>query len=326
MKQHALPLLAGLLLGGALIVGTANAVVHFYVDAVRYAGNAPRTRQDTLPPCPPDVLQWRGGLCGNPRQDAGLAFDDVTVATPRGVTLRAWWVPATDGAPTVVFAHGVGADRREGLRIARTVHDAGWSLLLLDLSNHGTSDNDGTGARYGAVERLDVLAAASWVREQKRAPRVVGFGISMGGASVLMAAAADDRALIDGVVVEAPFASLPELLIKEGELRHLPRMLALAVMDELRDTMGPLVFAHSPAAAAAAVSPRPLLLIVDGKDQLVPAWHANLIYDLARQPKSRLDLEEAEHAMGFNVAAERYTAAVRSFLTGLTTSVTAARP
>src|SRR5688500_4250232 len=186
-------LLLGVLVGAALVVGGMRAVVAYYMDAIRYAGNVPRARLTSLPPCSEETLRWRAGMCATPREDAGMDYRDVAIPTPRGVTVRGWWVPTREAAPAVIFAHGVGSDRREGLRFLKVIRDAGWSTLLLDLSNHGTSDNDGSGARYGAVERLDVLAAATFLRERERVPRVVAFGISMGGASALLAAASDDK-------------------------------------------------------------------------------------------------------------------------------------
>jgi fermentation-respiration switch protein FrsA (DUF1100 family) len=164
------------------------------------------------------------------------------------------------------------------------------------------------------MERLDVLAAARWVRKSKQAPSAVAMGLSMGGASTIMAAAADDEGAIDGVWAEAAYASLPELLMKEAEVRYLPRFMATHIVDDLRENFGAYAFALSPAGAAAAIAPRPLMVVVDENDDLIPSWHGDLIFELARQPKQQLVIAGAEHAQGYNRNPQLYARELDRFL------------
>ena len=63
------------------------------------------------------------------------------------------------------------------------------NVLLFDFRGHGESD--GHTVRFGAGERRDVLAAVAYLRERRpgQARQVVGLGVSMGAATLTLAAA-----------------------------------------------------------------------------------------------------------------------------------------
>jgi pimeloyl-ACP methyl ester carboxylesterase len=138
-------------------------------------------------------------------QDVGLAYSDVEFAAADGVKLRGWFLPAgTEPGPAVVVVHGwlwnrLGnvagqvpfTDRDvDFLPAARTLHDAGISVLLMDLSNHGES-----GSRFpvtfGLREWQDVVAAVDLLRgrDDVDETRVGVLGCSMGGNAAIYAAA-----------------------------------------------------------------------------------------------------------------------------------------
>ena len=143
-------------------------------------------------------------------QDVGLAYEDVEFAAADGVRLRGWFLPA-DGAadgirpgPAVVVVHGwlwnrLGnvagqvpfTDRDvDFLPAARTMHDAGISVLLMDLSNHGESGSR-LPVTFGLREWQDVVAAVDLLRARPEVdPERVGvLGCSMGGNAAIYAAA-----------------------------------------------------------------------------------------------------------------------------------------
>lgn len=138
-----------------------------------------------------------------------LAFEDVAFRSSDGVELRAWWVPAPAPKGTVVMAHGLNRSRVEMLRRAPFVHASGWNALLLDLRHHGASGGERT--TFGATEKEDVEAAVRLARERSPGP-VVLWGVSLGGASVVFAAAEDPT--VAGVICDSSYRSL------EDTVRH----------------------------------------------------------------------------------------------------------
>jgi uncharacterized protein len=143
-----------------------------------------------------------------------LAFEEVSLTTEDGVTLSGWWVPAEARRGSVVLVHGLFRSRLEMVRKLPFLHEQGWSVLIFDLRHHGASGGDRS--TFGWLERLDVRAAAAEAVRRQPGP-VLGWGISMGAASVMLAAA--DEPKIDGVVCDSVYRSL------EDTLRHHLRML-----------------------------------------------------------------------------------------------------
>lgn len=97
-------------------------------------------------------------------QEVGLAYSGVEFAAADGVRLRGWFLPAgPDAGPAVVVVHGWLWNRLgnvagcvpftdgdvDFLPAARALHDAGISVLLMDLSNHGESGSRRAGIPVG---------------------------------------------------------------------------------------------------------------------------------------------------------------------------------
>ncbi len=121
----------------------------------------------------------------------------VTIPTADGVALAASWrpVPGNDAAPAVLLVHDFSRERRELEPLARTLGDAGYATLAIDLRAHGESVKK-NGQTIPISPRLltdpngfprDVEAAAAWLRT--RAPRTAALGFSTGGYLALLAAA-----------------------------------------------------------------------------------------------------------------------------------------
>jgi len=134
-----------------------------------------------------------------------LAYEDVAFRAADGTELKAWWVPAASSRGTVVMVHGLNRSRLEMVKRVPFVHSAGWNAILLDLRHHGASGGEAT--TFGVKEKDDVEAAARFARERARGPLVL-WGVSLGGASVVLAAADDPE--VRGVICDSSFRSLDD--------------------------------------------------------------------------------------------------------------------
>jgi uncharacterized protein len=136
-------------------------------------------------------------------EEAGLAFEDVEFTATDGVSLRGWFVPGPgDGPkPAVVWVHGWLWNRMgnvagrvpftdrdvDFLPPTKALHEAGYSVLMFDLSNHGES-----GARlpltFGPWEARDYMGAVAYLRSRDDVDpdRIGAIGTSMGGNVVLL--------------------------------------------------------------------------------------------------------------------------------------------
>jgi uncharacterized protein len=140
----------------------------------------------------------------------GLEYREVEVQSTDGIRLRCWWVPAEDAARAAVLVPGWGGYKFEEhlLQTLPVYHDAGYSILMLDLRAQGESG--GMRRTLGYREVRDVQGALAWILQQGyEADNVVLHGWSMGGATALRAAPGTGVA---AVVEEAGYGDLPLLL------------------------------------------------------------------------------------------------------------------
>ncbi len=179
--------------------------------------------------------------------DVGLAFEDVTI--PSGhLLLKGWWMPAANGSTnastTVILVHGHSSTMGKMVRMwATNLHGAGYSLLAFDLRNHGASPDAGGGlVTFGVDEADDVAGAVEFVRGHAAqlgvdADRIVLYGGSMGGATVLTAAARDLPGVM-AVLSDSAYASFTFQAHVDGEKKGYPRFLVDLVLDRM-DSLAP---------------------------------------------------------------------------------------
>jgi alpha-beta hydrolase superfamily lysophospholipase len=203
-----------------------------------------------------------------------LAFEDVAFRSADGVELRGWWVPAPAAKGTVVMAHGLNRSRIEMVRRAPFVHSEGWNALLFDLRHHGASG--GATTTFGAREKEDVKAAVRLARERSPGPVVV-WGVSLGAASVVFAAAEDPT--VAGVICDSSYRSLGDTVRHHLQLfrgfrwwlRLVPRWpLADLTVFWMGRRGGFDPAAVDVQAAARRLAGRPALFVANSEDRRMP--------------------------------------------------------
>ena len=197
-----------------------------------------------------------------------LAVEEVTITAGDGVKLAAW-LAARPGAPALVLLHGYPAEKADVLPIAAALAPR-FTVLLLDQRYFGASG--GRATTIGFRERGDLRHAIDYLAA--RGFGEVGvFGLSLGGAVALLAAAEDDR--IRAVAAYAPF----------GMLKY-PFVALLRGWSLL--FFGHDITAVSPERAAARLS-IPVLLVASRTDAQIPFAHAErLRRALAQNPRAEL--------------------------------------
>ena len=247
-----------------------------------------------------------------------LGFEDIAFASSDGVALKGWWVPAREDLGTVVLVHGLNRSRIEMARKLPFLHRAGWNALLFDLRHHGESGGDAT--TFGYRERQDVEAAVALARSRAKGP-VVLWGVSLGAASVMLAAA-DDRS-IAGVVCDSSYRSLRDTVAHHVVLaRHwrwwLNIVPAWPVADEVVYWMGrrghfdPDVVDVQ--GVAARLAPRPVLFVCNSGDRRMPKEIAVGLTDTVGASASLLVVPGDSHGGAYRDGTAAYETAVSKLL------------
>ncbi len=249
-----------------------------------------------------------------PEKALRLTWEDVSFPA-RGTpcpTLRGWFFPLRKPVGTVLACHGVGANRADLLDIIWLLHDAGFQVLAFDFRGHGESD--GHTVTYGFEEKDDVLGAWDYLLSRKDVDpdRILGFGVSMGAATLLLAL--PDLPRVRAAIADSAFADLDSMA------RHPYRFFPDAVGGALAGATAFFGWIET-GIRVADVSPLraleririPIHFFHGSEDRVIPVSGTERLFDGYRGPKKIRIEKGASH--GGTAAADpfRYREEVREF-------------
>lgn len=243
-------------------------------------------------------------------RDAGLSFASVALRSSDGVDLQSWYVYGERTDAAVLLLHGYQGSKASMLEYAPFLHRAGYPLLVLDLRNHGRSDEALT--TFGLREWRDAVAAADELRARNFS-RIGVLGVSMGAATALYAAENDPR--FDAVVSDVGFYSLRE---SAGDAFRSIVGLPDAVFLPMTSLWGQVLGGASmddidPGRDAGRISPRPLLIIHTDADKLTGPAAGHRLFEAAKEPKTLWAVPDAEHGKVHQKYPAEYEARVLDF-------------
>ena len=214
---------------------------------------------------------------GTPEQ-AGLENGRVIeVTTQDGINLKGWFIERKDSqAPVILYYHGNAGHHGWRADKLKAFYQAGFSVLIAGYRGYG--GNPGTPHEKGLYRDGQVFY--DWLVEQKgRAPgNIILYGESLGTA-VATKIAADNKG--GGLVLEAPFDSLTATAKV-----HYPYIAFIDVL--LRD--------HFPSDQRITSINMPVIVMIAGRDHVVPPERGRRLYQKARQPKQLYVFDGADHS------------------------------
>jgi hypothetical protein len=225
-------------------------------------------------------------------RDHGLDYEALTLSTPDGERLDAWFVPKPQARGAVLVLHGNAGNMSHRMDTIAMFHRLGYSVLIFDYRGYGRS----TG--YPSEEGLYQDARTAWAhltRERGLAPgRIVLFGESLGGA-VAARLAAEERP--GALVLSSVFASAREFAA--DIYPWLPTRWLVRMNYDSRAALAsvhcPVLVAHSP------------------DDEIIPFSHGKKLFEAAPEPRVFLQLAGG-HNDGFIFMREEWVRVLADFL------------
>ena len=267
----------------------------------------------------------------------GLRFASVTVPSRDDhITLKGWFIPGVlpDGRLTVdrmiVVVHGTRTNRESPgdhlLELTAELARHGLGVLSFDM--RGMGESPPAPLSMGNLEQRDVLGAVDFLRSgtppfpELGRPRIIGgLGISMGAATLLLAAAREPA--IQAVVSDSAYADAAPLLEREIPKRkvavigRIPGGLAPSALVMARILYGVDLFDARPVDSIARIAPRPLFLIHGTADDYVPITNFHALNATATSvPGAHVTtwiVTNARHAQAFKVTGAEYVTRVVAF-------------
>jgi len=216
-----------------------------------------------------------------PTQTVGTATaisidsEKVTFTTDDGLTLSAWWVPATEdpNGTTIVVFHGNGGNRTDRAPLARALAQRGYGVLLMDYRGYG--GNPGSPSEAGLL--LDAKAAVAYAisRHDVDPDKLVYFGESLGAAVAIAVAQERPPAAL---ILRSPFTSLTD--VASVHYPYAPTAL-------LRDR-----YLNVETIRKVDV---PLLVLAGSQDTIIPIAQSREVFDAASGPKRFVTVAGTDH-------------------------------
>jgi fermentation-respiration switch protein FrsA (DUF1100 family) len=218
-----------------------------------------------------------------PPAAAGLPqAEEVTLTSADGEKLIAWYVPARDAKPLVIYFHGnTGALNLRAGRFKWLISDG---TGLLGLSYRGYGGSTGKPSEAGMIK--DAAAAYDFAAARYPAKRIVVWGESLGTAIAVAVAAEHD---VSGVILDAPFTSMAAI----GAAAYPFAPVRWLVTDSFRSD------------ERIARVKAPLLVLHGEQDRIVPIVFGEKLFALAKEPKKMV-----RFPLGGHVNLDDYGAAV----------------
>ncbi len=244
-------------------------------------------------------------------------IEEVGFVTPDDISIRGILIRPIEGNRTVIIiCHGISDDKYGSLGHARFLAPAGFGVLLFDFRNFGESG--GNFSTYGYYEKQDIIAAIDYLKKRGDLPeglRIGLFGVSMGAAIAIGAAADDQR--VDCLVVDSPFGSLSQIALDYAQrISDLPRFLlwlpVKAALWKAEYTAKFRVSEVSPEEKVRDLS-CPIFIIHGSSDRIINVRYSRGIYNNARRDKRLWIIENADHMQTFQHAGKALEASVVNY-------------
>lgn len=295
-------LLAAALLGGAYYAYR----VAFYVDR-RKAKTSTLVLNEQYDPYRPRMRQIRDTLVAIP-------YETVSITSFDGLKLMGRYYHSADGAPLDICFHGYRSspvtDFSGGSEIS---FELGHNILMVEQRAHG--DSEGNTITFGILERRDLLCWVNYALERFGSDiQIMLYGVSMGGATVLMASNLPLSGNVKGIIADCPYASPPDIIAEVGKEQHFPPAVTKILASLGARLYGGFDLNETDALRAVKETKIPILIIHGDDDRFVPCEMSEQVCHANPQMVTRYTVPTAAHGIAYLVDTPFYKEKVKEFV------------
>ncbi|AGM98204.1 alpha/beta hydrolase [Streptococcus iniae] len=246
------------------------------------------------------------------------AFDqlepETRYLTNRGHKQVAWYLPAeSNSSKTVVIVHGFVNSKANMKPYAILFRELGYNVLMPDNEAHGKSQGDIIG--YGWNDRKNLIAWTNELLAENAKQEITYFGLSMGGATVMMASGEPLPKQVKAIIEDCGYSSVwEELKFQAKEMYQLPAFPLLYQVSALSKIRAGFSYQEASAVEQLKKNKLPVLFIHGNKDNFVPTSMVYDNYKATKGPKSLYIAKGAKHAKSFESNPEAYKKEIKDFL------------
>ena len=245
-----------------------------------------------------------------------IPYEPVSLISMDGKKLKGRFYPGQEGVQDVFLAvHGC---RNHGTReysfLSSYYRKVGVPFLLIDLRACG--DSEGDYMTYGWKESEDLLLWISWlIGKCGESCRIFLHGISMGAGTVLMTGDKELPEQVAGVVADCGYTSAcDEFAYQIKKCFHMPMAAPILFLTNLisKKKAGFDIRKAAPIEAVKTCKV-PHLFIHGDKDDYVPYYMMDELYEACNARKWKVTVPGAVHARSYYVNPELYEESLEKF-------------
>lgn len=219
-------------------------------------------------------------------------------------------------APThkwAIVIHGYTSEAKMMAYYAQHFFEMGYHVLAPNLRGHGESEGEYIG--MGWHDRLDVLTWIDFILTQDSKAEIVPFGISMGGATVMMLAGEMLPYQVKAIVEDCGYTSVcDEFTYQLRQMFHLRKYPMIPLASLICRVKAGYSFKEASSVAQLSKAKVPILFIHGDQDTFVPTSMLDVVYESCASQKQKLLIEGARHAESAYVNPELYWSTIYEFL------------
>lgn len=237
----------------------------------------------------------------------------VSITSHDGLKLSGRYYHVQDGAPLDLCFHGYRSgpmtDFSGGSELSFRM---GHNLLLVDQRAHGKSG--GRTISFGIQERQDLLKWVDYAVNRFGSDlKILLYGVSMGGATVLMASELDLPGNVKGIVADCPYSSPIEIILHVGKSMPIPDWLIRPFAILGAKIFGGFDLTETDAREAVKHTTVPILIIHGESDSFVPQEMSDIVQNNPVMVQ-RFTVPGAEHGISYLVDTQGYRKIVTEFI------------
>lgn len=242
----------------------------------------------------------------------------LTTLSHDGLKLYATLIEHENPRATLLMFHGYRSSGMNDFSCAtRFYYSLGFNLLIVDQRAHGRSEGKYIG--FGATERFDCQTWAHLIYERygKDLPILI-TGISMGGATVLMASSLELPENVAAIISDSAFTSPADILshvIRKDY--HINPSIIMPFMNMWSKALAKYSFYEVSAEDTVKKAKIPILFIHGLSDDFVPSEMSKRSFEACVSKKDSVFVEKAGHGESYLVDKERCEATLKQFISGI---------
>ena len=230
----------------------------------------------------------------------------VEVKANDNITLRGTeYLKQEETNKWAIILHGYRSNPSSVLTIGEHFSEKGYNVLIPSM--RACADSEGEYVGMGWLDKEDLKCWINLIIEENKNAEIILHGSSRGAATVLMASGDELPANVKNIIADSGYTSVWDIFASEAKARfNLPEFPVLNMFQIVANRKAKYDIKEASSLKQVKKSKTPILFIHGDKDDFVPEYMCEKLYDATNCKKEKLIIHGAGHTDGKYREPEKY--------------------